>query len=159
MSYLAWLKLEGIAGEGTDAGHKGWMAIDSFNQNVCGPQERSGRTTMTDFAIARLADRATPLLARAAADSRHFKEAVLELCLPDGEKAKYMEIRLTNVRITSYGLSGAPQNDARTPYENMMLSFEKVEWLYFPNAFAADPAKESVVCRADWSSDTRTVLQ
>src|SRR6185295_18668975 len=132
MSYLAWLKLEGIAGECTDAGHKGWMAIDSFNQNVCGPQERSGRTTMTDFAIARLADRATPLLARAAADSRHFKEAVLELCLPDGEKAKYMEIRLTNVRITSYGLSGAPQNDARTPYENMMLPFEKVEWLYFP---------------------------
>jgi type VI secretion system secreted protein Hcp len=159
MSYLAWLKLDGIAGECADAGHKGWMAIDSFNQNVCGPQERGGRTTMTDFAIARLADRATPQLARAAADGRPIEKAVLELCVPDGAKAKFMEFRLTNVRITSYGISGAPQNDARTPYENMMLQFDKVEWLYFPNAFAPEPAAEPAVCRADWTSDARPMLQ
>lgn len=155
MSYLAYLKLEGIAGECTDPGHKDWMAIDSFNQNVCGPQDRGGRTSMTDFAVARLADRATPQLARAAADGRHFKEAVLELCIPDGAKTKFMEIRLSKVRITSYGISGAPQNDARTPYENMMLQFEKIEWVYFPNAFAEGPEKESGVCRAAWSSDAK----
>lgn len=159
MGYLAYLKLDGIAGECADAGHKGWMAIDSFNQNVCGPQEHGGRTTLTDFAIARLADRATPQLARAAAEARPLGEAVLELCIPDGAKPKFMEIRLANVRIVNYGISGAPQNDARTPYENLMLQFDKVEWIYFPNAFAADPAKEPVVCRAGWSSDTRPILK
>ena len=30
MSYLAYLKLEGIAGETTDAGHRDWMAIDAL---------------------------------------------------------------------------------------------------------------------------------
>jgi type VI secretion system Hcp family effector len=133
------------------------MSIESFNQNVCGPQERGGRTTMTDVAVARLADRATPQLARATAEGRHFKEAILELCLPEGAKAKFMEIRLANVRITSYGISGAPQNDARTPYENMMLQFEKIEWLYFPSAFEPAREKEAEVCRAGWSSDPQAM--
>lgn len=155
MGYLAYLKLEGIAGECADAGHRDWMAIDSFNQNVCGPQDRGGRTSMTDFAVARLSDRATPHLARAAAEGRHFKESVLELCIPDGAKTKFMEIRLTNVRITSYGISGAPQNDARTPYENMMLQFDRIEWIYFPNAFTASPEKETGVCRTAWCADAK----
>lgn len=157
MSYLAYLKLEGIAGECADPGHRDWMAIDSFNQNVCGPQDRGGRTSMTDVAVARLADRATPHLARAAADGRHFKEAVLELCIPNGAKTKFMEIRLANVRITNYGISGQPQSDARTPYENMMLQFDKIEWIYYPNAFIEDRERESVVCRAGWSADAQPV--
>ena len=155
MSYLAYLKLEGIAGECSDAGHRDWMTIDSFNQNVCGPQERGGRTSMSDFAVARLADRATPQLARAAAEGRHFKEAIFELCVPDGAKTKFLEIRLQNVRISSYGISGTPQSDARTPYENMMLAFDKIEWVYFPNAFTASPEKESGVYRAAWSTDAK----
>jgi type VI secretion system Hcp family effector len=155
VSYLAYLKLEGIAGECADAGHKGWLTIDSFNQNVCGPQEGGGRTTMTDVAVVKFADRSSPQLARATAEGRHFKEAILELCLPDGAKPKFMEIRLGNVRITSYGISGAPQNDAQTPYENMMLQFEKVEWLYFPNAFEPAREKEAEVCRAGWSPDCK----
>jgi type VI secretion system secreted protein Hcp len=155
MSYQAYLRLEGIAGQCPDPAHRDWMTIDSFNQNVCGPQERGGRTSMSDFAIARLADRATPQLARAAADGRHFKEAVLELCAWDGANAKFMEIRMTNVRISSYGLSGSPQNDARTPYENMMLAFDKIEWIYFPNAFSESPEKESGVTRTAWSADSK----
>ena len=155
MSYLAYLKLEGIAGECTDAGHRDWMAIDAFNQNVCGPQDRGGRTSMTDFAVSRFADRATPQLARAAAEGRHFKEAVCELCIPDGDSTKFMEIRLTNVRITSHGISGTPKNDPLTPYENMLLAFDKIEWVYFPNAFTSSPEKESGVCRTAWSADAK----
>lgn len=153
MGYAAYLKLEGVAGECSEAGHRDWMPIDSFNQNVCGPQEAGGRTGMSDFSIVRLADRATPRLAKATADGRHFKEAVLELCLPDAAKTRYMEIRLTNVRITNYGLSGAPQNDARTPYENLMLQFETIEWSYFPEAFSGTGKTEAAVCRAAWSAN------
>lgn len=155
MSYLAYLKLEGIAGDCTETGHQDWMVIESFNQNVSGPQDRGGRTSMTDIAITKLADRATPLLARATADGRHFKEAILELCIPDGAKTKFMEIRLSKVRITNYGISGAPQSDTRTPYENLMLGFDKIEWLYFPNAFAPGYEKEAAVCRTAWSADPK----
>jgi type VI secretion system Hcp family effector len=153
VSYQAYLKLEGIAGDCADPGHKDWMVLESFNQNVNGPQERGGRAVMTDIAFTKLADRATPLLARATAEGRHFKEAILECCVPDGAKPKYLEIRLTNVRLTNYGISGAPQSDTRTPYENVMLGFDKIEWLYFPNAFVPGHEKELSVCRTGWSAD------
>jgi type VI secretion system secreted protein Hcp len=153
MSYQAYLKLEGIAGDCTEPAHKDWMVLESFNQNVNGPQERGGRGSMSDLAMTKLSDRATPLLARATAEGRHFKEAILELCVPDGAKPKFMEIRITNVRVTNFGISGAPQSDTRTPYENLMLGFDKIEWLYFPNAFVPGHEKETAVCRASWSAD------
>jgi len=153
VSYQAYLKLEGIAGDCADPGHKDWMAVESFNQNVNGPQERGSRTSMSDVAVTRLADRATPLLARATAEGRYFKEAVLELCVTDGAKPKFLEIRLTNVRVTNYGISGSPQSDTRTPYESLMLGFDKIEWLYYPNAFVPGHEKETAVCRSGWSAD------
>lgn len=153
MSYQAYLKLEGIAGDCVEPAHRDWMVVESFNQNVNGPQELGGRTTMTDIAIQKFADRATPILARATAEGRHFKEAILELCVPEGAKPKFLEIRLTNVRLTNYGISGAPQSDTRTPYENLMLAFTKIEWLYFPNAFVPGHEKETAICRAGWSAD------
>jgi len=159
VSYHAYLKLEGIAGDCAEPGHKDWMVIESFNQNVNGPQERGGRTAMSDVAITKYADAATPLLARATAEGRHFKEAVIELCVPDGAKPKFLELRLTNVRVTNYGLSGSPQSDTRTPYENLMLGFDKIEWLYFPNAFVPGHEKETAACRTGWSAEGKVSVQ
>ena len=159
MSYLAYLKLEGIAGDCDDARHREWLVLESFNQNVCGPQDREGRTSMSDLAVTRFADRATPFLARATAEGRHFKEALIELCLPEGAKPKFLEIRLTNVRVTNYGISGSPRTDTQTPYENLMLGFDKIEWMYFPNAFVPGQEKETAVCRTGWSADGKVSVQ
>jgi len=158
MSYIAYLKLEGIAGECADAAHKDWMVLDSFSQSLAGPTERGGRTNLSDFAINKLVDRATPLLARATADGRHFKEAILELCTNEGSKPKFMEIRFANVRLSSYGFSGAPQSDARSPYENFTLQFEKIEWLYYPNAFVPGREKEPTVCQTAWAPENTVAL-
>jgi type VI secretion system Hcp family effector len=131
------------------------MVIDSFSQSVAGPQERGGRTMLSDFAINKLVDRSTPQLARATAEDRHFKEAILELCTNEGSKPKFMEIRFANVRATSYGFSGAPQSDAKTPHENLTIHFEKIEWTYFPDAFVPGREKEPLVCSSAWSSDAQ----
>ncbi len=131
------------------------MLLDSFNQNVCGPQERGGRTTLSEFALTKLSDASTPQLARATAEGRHFQEAVVELCLIGDTKQKFMEIRMTNARILSYGLSGSPQSDARTPYENMMIQFEKIEWIYYPDAFEPAGDREAAVRRSAWSMDLK----
>jgi type VI secretion system secreted protein Hcp len=155
MSYVAYLKLEGIAGECSESSHKDWMVIDSFSQSVAGPQERGGRTMLSDFAINKLVDRSSPFLARATAEGRHFKEAILELCTNEGSKPKFMEIRFANVRVTSYGFSGAPQSDAKTPYENMTIHFEKIEWMVFPNAFVPGREKEPMVCKSAWAVDDK----
>jgi type VI protein secretion system component Hcp len=80
-----------------------------------------------------------------------FKEAVIQLCRADGSKAKFMEIRLSQVRLTMHSISGGPQGDVRTPYESLSLSFEKIEWFYYPGAFELKAEPE---VRAGWSSQT-----
>jgi len=145
MAYTLHLKIEGIDADGGDAGHRGWMAIEGFGHNLCGATGRSAAPMVSDFSFTRVADRATPLLALAAAEGRYFKGAVLEMVEADGTKAKFMEIRLTRVRITNYSISGSPGTDLKAPYESLTIGFEKIEWVY-----VTGPGQE---CRADWIND------
>jgi type VI secretion system secreted protein Hcp len=149
MGYAAYLHLDGILGECTEEAHRGWMTIDSFSHGVSHPEQGRG-AFLSDLSIARMVDRATPLLARATAEGRLFREVRLELCRKDGSRARFMELRLTNARLTMHSLSGAPQADVRTPFESLGLACEKIEWLYFPAAFEPTPEAASEV-RAGWS--------
>ena len=151
MGYQIYLKLDGIAGECANPTHKDWILIDTFSQNVAGPDRRGGAAILSELSITRMADRATPLLAQATAEGRHFREAVFELCMPDGALTKYMEVRLTNVTPTNFTISASSPGDGKTPFESLMLRFEKVEWLYYPNAFIAGKEKEVVVSKASWN--------
>jgi len=153
MGYTTYLKMDGITGECVEEAHRGWLIVDSFSHSVCGAQPQGGPATLADLSIARFVDRATPLLARAAAEGRMFKEAVVELCRTDDAKGKFMELRLSRVRVTMHSLSGGPQSDVRTPYENLSLGFDQIEWNYFPAAFETKPQAMAEV-RTGWSSQT-----
>jgi len=152
MSYATYLHLDGILGECAEEAHRGWLTVDSFSHSVSNPPQGSG-TFLGDLSIARFVDRATPLLARATAEGRLFREVRLELCRTDGSRARFMEIRLSKARLTMHSLSGSPQADVRTPFESVNLTYEKIEWLYFPAAF--EPAPEAAAeVRAGWSGQT-----
>jgi type VI secretion system secreted protein Hcp len=149
MSYTTYLKLDGITGECAEEAHRGSLVLDSFNHSLSGAPPQGGQVTLSDLSIGKFADRATPLLARATAEGRIFKESVIELCRADDTKAKFMELRMSKVRVTMHSLSGGPQTDVRTPYEHLSLGFEKIEWNYFPAAFEATPETAAEV-RAGW---------
>jgi type VI secretion system Hcp family effector len=142
VGYTAYLRIDGLAGACVEPDHRHWYSIEGFGQSLNSPSQPSAAPFVSDFNISKLSDRSTPQLARAAAEGRYFKEAVLELRETDGAKAKFMEIRFTKVRITNYSLSGTPGQDIRTPYEGFALGFEKIEWITFPDA--------DLECRADW---------
>ena len=150
VGYTAYLRIDGLAGDCADPDHRNWYAIDNFGHSLCSTQQRSGTASLSDFSFSKLADRSTPQLARAAAEGRYFKEAVLELRETDGEKARFMEIRFEKVRITNYSISGSPQQDVRAPYESFALGFERIEWIY-----ASDPSQES---RADWVNEAAATV-
>jgi type VI secretion system secreted protein Hcp len=153
MGYTTYLKLDGITGECAEEAHRGWIVLDSFSHSLCGAPPQGGQVNLSDLSIAKFVDRTTPLLARATAEGRMFKEAVIELCRTDDAKGKFMELRLSRVRVTMHSLSGGPQSDLRTPYENLSLGFEKIEWNYFPAAFEAMPEAAAEV-RAGWCAQT-----
>ncbi|HLY09684.1 MAG TPA: type VI secretion system tube protein Hcp [Planctomycetota bacterium] len=150
MGYATYLKIDGLAGECAEEAHRGWLLVDSFSHTVSHPAQ-SGGVSLGDFSIAKYVDRSTPLVARATAEGRLFKEVSLELCRTDDRQAKFMEIRLSKVRVTMHSLSGGPQADVRTPYESINLSYENIEWFYFPAAFEPTP-EAAVEVRTGWSA-------
>jgi type VI secretion system secreted protein Hcp len=145
MAYTLQLKIDGIEGDQRDG-----MMLEGFGHNVSAGTGRSAAPMVSDFSFSRICDRATPLLALAAAEGRYFKGAVLELARSDGDKAKFMEIRLTRVRVTNHNISGAPGGDVKAPYENFALGFEKIEWVYITG-----PSKE---CRAEWVNEAAVAV-
>ena len=145
MSYTLQLKIDGIAGDPRDG-----MTIEGFGHNLSAATGRSAAPLVSDFSFSRICDRATPLLALAAAEGRYFRGAVLELMRADGDKARFMEIRLTRVRVTNYNISGAPGGNVKAPYENFALGFEKIEWVY-----VTGPSQE---CRTGWVNEAAVAV-
>ena len=145
MSYTLQLKIDGIEGDQRDG-----MSLEGFGHNITAAGGRSAAPMISDFSFSRFCDRATPLLALAAAEGRYFKEAVLELARADGDQAKFLEIRLTRVRVTNYNISGATGGPAKEPYENFALGFEKIEWVY-----VTGPSQE---CRTDWVNEAAVAV-
>ncbi|HUR38944.1 MAG TPA: type VI secretion system tube protein Hcp [Planctomycetota bacterium] len=145
MGYTIYLKIDGLAGDCADPGHRGWYVLDNFGQSLSCPPVRSEATYVTDLTLSKFCDRSTPQLAKAAAERRYFKEAVLELAPADGPQVGFLQIRLTKVRITSYSICGNRQGDVGAPYENLSIGFEKIEWVALPGT-----PEET---RADWVNE------
>ena len=150
MGYSTYLKIDGLVGDCAEEAHRGWHAVDSFSHAVTGQQTTQGGPHLGELSIAKFVDRATPLFARATAEGRLFREALLELCRTDGTRVRFMALKMSNVRVSMHSLTGGTQGDQRTPYENLCLSFEKIEWLYYPSAFEPKAESEAEV-RTSWS--------
>lgn len=132
MGFNTYFKLDGVDGDCTDEGQQGWMVIDSFNHTVCAPQGRGGGPVLNDLQICRFADRATPLLALAAAEGKLYRSAVIRMVRTDGARDRMMEMKISNVTLTTHSLAGGPPGDIKAPYENLSLHFDKIEWVYYP---------------------------
>lgn len=151
MGYVSYLKVDGIAGDCAEEGHRGWIPVDSFSHTLSGQSAPTGEVHLGEMQISKFVDRTTPLFARATAEGREFREAVLELCRTDGTRARFMALKLTKVRVSMHSMAGGPQGDMKTPYENLSLMFEKIEWLYYPAAFEPKAEADSEV-RTTWSA-------
>src|SRR5205085_1603544 len=85
MGYTTYLKIDGIEGDCTDDGYRGWMTVDSFNHSLCTTQPR-GAAMLNDLSICKFADRTTPLLAVATAEGRLYRSVQLRMVRTDGAR-------------------------------------------------------------------------
>ena len=147
MGYLSFLKIEGVRGGCTDEFHPGWLDLVSFSQSLAGTEGLFHH----DICIAKLADRSSPTLAAAVCAGRHFSKAMIQLC-PEGEPGRpFMELRLEDVTLLGYSLSGGAQMSEGAPFENFNLRAGHVEWRYMPGALGLQDEDEPEICRAEWS--------
>lgn len=143
MGQRIYLKLDGI--EGACAGpRRGWMELTNVSESLT---TNDGRETAAwhDVSIARLCDKASPLLARAAAQGRRFPEALVDVC--DGGDVVQIRLKLSDVAFRSWAMSSVRENPEPAPFENLSLTAAAVEWIWQPGSPA--PVRAAYEPRAE----------
>jgi len=109
------LKLDGVQGESTDSKHRGDFEISSFSfgadnggAQAHGGGGGAGKVSFSSFTITKPLDKFSPLLQKAALGGQHYKEADIFFARKaGGTQQDYLEIKLTDVLISSYQTGGS----------------------------------------------------
>lgn len=135
----AFLKIDGVQGESTDARHSGeiealayhWGATQAVTGTVSDKGNITGsRVNMDALTITKALDSSSPLLAQNCAEGKVYPTVTLVLQRSGGSREKYMEYKLTNALVSSIQSGGAANGEDGVPTEEVSLSFSKIEWAY-----------------------------
>jgi type VI secretion system secreted protein Hcp len=121
------LELKGIEGESQSADHKDWINLLSVSNNITRLVDSGAGNTAGpgEFTATRHYGKASPQLMQFCATGGHFDEGSLDIVSSDG--ATTMQIRLSNVVISSYSVSGS--GDAGLPaMEQIGFVYQKIRW-------------------------------
>ncbi|HEY5057424.1 MAG TPA: type VI secretion system tube protein Hcp [Gaiellaceae bacterium] len=137
MAFDAFLKLDGITGEVTTAGHEGEIEVSSFSWGVSNVTNvgsstggGAGKASFNEFSITKTTDSASPALFLDCAAGRTIQSATLSLNHElNGGTDEFMKVVLTDVFVTSFQEAGAEQGDDR-PTEEVSFAFAKLEFVY-----------------------------
>jgi type VI secretion system secreted protein Hcp len=137
MAFDAFLKLDGIPGESTDAKHKDEIEILSFSWGVSnsgathsGGGGGAGKATFQDFNFMSMLQKSSPKIWLACATGEHIKSAVLTLRKAGGDSAgaEFYKVTLTDVLVSSFQESGSEGGDL--PFDSFSLNYAKIRTDY-----------------------------
>jgi type VI secretion system secreted protein Hcp len=134
----AFLKVQGIPGESRDDKHKDWIEVLSWTLSETQAARvggsaggaGSGKVDMKDFKVTMRASKASPKLFGACAKGEHIKEVRLEATRSGGNKQKFLEIKLSDVLVSSFLSMGSSGSGDAYPMEEVLFNFGKIEIIY-----------------------------
>ncbi len=145
-----------IEGDSLDQQHLKEIVISSFSHGITVPISipvggggSAGKPAFSDLNLAKLLDKASPLLYSYAAQGRRIATAVLSVRTSGASPFEFYRITLTDVLISSVQTSGGGD----VPSETLSLNFTKIEWRYVPKKADGSP-DTPVVATWDLSSNT-----
>lgn len=138
MAMDMFIKIGKIKGEARDkeySADKGWIDILAWSWGGSnsgsahmGGGLGAGKVNMQDLSFTHYLDIATPDLQSSTAKGTHHDEAQLIVRKAGDKPFVYLDVKLTDVLITSFSTGGSGGEDRLT--ENISLSFAKVELTY-----------------------------
>lgn len=130
----AFLAIDGIEGESTDASHPKTIEIESWSfgetqsASTSGGGGGAGKVSMQDLHfVTKTVDKSSPKLFLAGANGEHIKDATL-FVRKAGSTSDYLKIKLTDILVSSYQTVGSSSSDI--PTESVSLNFAKIEVSY-----------------------------
>ncbi len=141
MAFDAFLKIEGTAGESTEAKHKEWIEVLSFSFGVSQPSSaisapRAGtvaeKATFSNFTIAKRLDKSSPVLMLMCASGQRIPSVTIEFQRPEGARLHISRIKMEDVLVSSVKPGGSARGADVFPMEEVSLNFSKIEWTYTP---------------------------
>jgi len=131
------LQVEGVTGECAEAGHEGWIDVDSYQEGLQSASSAGfggggglGTVSYSDFQVMCQLEKAIPNLMAGCADHKHYPKAKIHATKMggDGKSWTYLEVTLTDVVVTGISLSGA---QGAMPSVNVSLAFSKIKTEYW----------------------------
>ena len=136
MSYAIFIKMDGIAGESTDAKHKGEIDVLSWSWGLTNhPSETvgkvggaAGKSIPSNLIFSHRIDLASPSLIKACASSRYLREAVVTVQKSGPEPQQFLLVKLYDVLVKSVETGVDTLENSIT--ENVAISFSRIEFVY-----------------------------
>jgi type VI secretion system secreted protein Hcp len=125
--FNAFLSVDGIPGESTDAAHQGWIEVQSFSWGLHKAGTIPTAPQIGDIVIVCTLDKSSPKLAEACCIGTHIPTVILAMRRPGGNT--YMEYKMSDVLVSSFQAGGDIKIDV-VPTEQISLNFRQVESTY-----------------------------
>jgi type VI secretion system secreted protein Hcp len=131
MAVNMFLKLDGVAGEATQKGHKDELEVLSFSWGLAHPAQiahtdrrRAGRVQVSDINFMMRSGKASPTLMLACATGRHLKEGLFVIEKAGEVPFAFYKVTITDVLVSSFQASGSSE----TPMESFSLNFRTLKF-------------------------------
>jgi type VI secretion system Hcp family effector len=116
MAFDAFIKVDSLEGESSDAQFKGWVEPSSFTfgamhsgspSSSSAGAPLSGRVSFSDFTITKLVDKLSGVFNKYMIAGQHFPEVKMVLCRAgSGVKTPYYEFTMKHVYVSSSSVGG-----------------------------------------------------
>jgi type VI secretion system secreted protein Hcp len=159
MAFDAFLKIEtpAVAGESSDAKHKGEIELFSFSLGASNPTTigsatggaGAGKVSFSSFSIMKKTDKTSPVLFQGLASGIHYDKATVTLRKAGGDNpVEYLKYTFGTVFVESIQWSGSTGGDD-SPAESVSFVYGKLEIDYQPQGGTGKP--EGGAIHGGWS--------
>jgi type VI secretion system secreted protein Hcp len=150
MAVDMFMEIEGLKGESRDKAHTGkidvlawsWGASNSGSAHTGGGMG-AGKVNVQDLSFTKWLDMASTDLMLACCNGKHYATATLLVRKAGETPLEYVQIKMSDVLVTSVSTGGSGGEDRLT--ENVTMNFAKVEFQYVEQTATGAKGKQPIM--------------